>query len=189
MTTFNPYDRDKTVETDKDDVLADDHRNDDKLVASSLVPGPRDTDDRVPDDHDRNAETAPVGVAGSASVTSPDAVDEAHRDTAGDLSDAEAVTVDDTVDDTVYDTVDGPAPSAVDGIDFDERWRDIKAAFVDDPRESVEKADALIDEAVSALAATRQSLVDQWKNSGTNDTEQLRLALREYRNLFDRLKG
>ncbi|NAS21032.1 hypothetical protein GT755_04945 [Herbidospora sp. NEAU-GS84] len=181
MTTFNPYDRDRTVETDKDDVLADDHRNDDKLVASNLVPGPRDTDDRVPDDHDRNAETAPVGVAGSASVTSPDAVDEAHRDTAGDLSDAEEVTVDDTVDD--------PAPSAVDDIDFDERWRDIKAAFVDDPRESVEKADALIDEAVSALAAKRQSLVDQWKNSGTNDTEQLRLALREYRNLFDRLKG
>ncbi|WP_051759126.1 hypothetical protein [Herbidospora cretacea] len=180
MTTFNPYDRDKTVETDKDDVLADDHRNDDKLVASNLVPGPRDTDDR-PDDHDRNAETAPVGVAGSASVTSPDAVDEAHRDTAGDLSDAEAVTVDDTVDD--------PAPSPVDDIDFDERWRDIKAAFVDDPRESVEKADALIDEAVSALASKRQSLVDQWKNSGTNDTEQLRLALREYRNLFDRLKG
>ncbi|WP_062355129.1 hypothetical protein [Herbidospora yilanensis] len=180
MTTYNPYDRDKTAETDRDDVLADDHRNDDKLVASDLVPGPRDTGDRVPGDRlsdDRNAETAPVGVAGSASVTSPDAVDEAHRDTAGDLSDAEAATVEDTT------------PSPVGDIDFDERWRDIKAAFVDDPRESVEKADALIDEAVSALAATRQSLVDQWKNSGTNDTEQLRLALREYRDLFDRLKG
>nr|WP_062330373.1 hypothetical protein [Herbidospora sakaeratensis] len=176
MTTYNPYDRDKTAETDRDDVLADDHHHDDnphddKLVASDLVPEPRHTDD-VADDmttEDRNAESAPVGVAGSASVTSPDAVDEAHRDTAGDLSDAEATTVDD--------------------IDFDDRWRDIKAAFVDDPRESVEKADALIDEAVSALAAQRQSLVDQWKNSGTNDTEQLRLALREYRNLFDRLKG
>ncbi|WP_062432481.1 hypothetical protein [Herbidospora daliensis] len=175
MTTFNPYDRDKTAETDKDDVLADDRHHDDKLVASDLVPEPRHTDDLT--DDDRNAESAPVGVAGSASVTSPDAVDEAHRDTAGDLSDAEAPTQDTT------------EATTVDDIDFDERWRDIKAAFVDDPRESVEKADALIDEAVSALANKRQSLVDQWKNSGTNDTEQLRLALREYRDLFDRLKG
>ncbi|TKK80718.1 hypothetical protein FDA94_35610 [Herbidospora galbida] len=182
MTTYNPYDRDKTAETDRDDVLADerqddDYRNDDKLVASDLVPGPRNTDDLSADD--RNAESAPVGVAGGASVTSPDAVDEAHRDTAGDLADAEETTLEEP----------STTPSAVDDIDFDERWRDIKAAFVDDPRESVEKADALIDEAVSALAAKRQSLVDQWKNSGTNDTEQLRLALREYRNLFDRLKG
>jgi hypothetical protein len=74
-------------------------------------------------------------------------------------------------------------------IDFDARWHDIKAGFVDDPRDSVEKADALIDEAVSALAARRQALVDGWKNGDQNDTEQLRLALREYRSLFDKLKG
>ncbi|GAA1012277.1 hypothetical protein Aple_008040 [Acrocarpospora pleiomorpha] len=77
--------------------------------------------------------------------------------------------------------------SPTDDINFDARWHDIKAGFVDDPRDSVEKADALIDEAVNALAARRQALVDGWKNH--NDTEQLRLALREYRSLFDKLKG
>lgn len=82
-----------------------------------------------------------------------------------------------------------PGDVSPEEIDFDARWHDIKAGFVDDPRDSVEKADALIDEAVSALAARRQSLVDGWKNGDENDTEKLRLALREYRSLFDKLKG
>ncbi|WP_061297783.1 hypothetical protein [Herbidospora cretacea] len=189
MITNNPYDRNNAAELDRDDVLADERRHDDKLVASDSVPEPRtadgawtDRDDRADRDHrddDLNAETAPVGVAGSAAVTSQEAADEAHRDPALADPDAESVAVAETSTET----------GTVDDIDFDDRWRDIKAAFVDDPRESVEKADALIDEALSALTSTRQSLVDQWKNSGTNDTEQLRLALREYRNLFDRLKG
>ncbi|WP_066361871.1 hypothetical protein [Herbidospora mongoliensis] len=185
MITNNPFDRKNAAELDRDDTLDDERRHDDKLVASEIVPEPRnadgtwdDRDDRDDRDADLNAESAPVGVAGSAAVTSQEAADEAHRDTTGDLA-----------DETEVGAYSDAGTSKVDDIDFDERWRDIKAAFVDDPRESVEKADVLIDEALSALTSKRQSLVDQWKNSGSNDTEQLRLALREYRDLFDRLKG
>ncbi|WP_067177164.1 hypothetical protein [Microtetraspora niveoalba] len=75
------------------------------------------------------------------------------------------------------------------GIDVDRRWRDIKAAFVDDPRGSVEQADALVGEAVSAITERRHSLADHWKNPDVKDTEELRLALREYRTLLTRLTG
>ncbi|GAB1817661.1 hypothetical protein [Herbidospora sp. RD11066] len=185
MITNNPFDRKNAAELDKDDVLADERRHDDKLVASEIVPEPRNADgtwDKDKDEDDLNAESAPVGVAGDAAFTSREAADEAHRDTTGDLADVRETGFDKSEFDRAETTT-------VEDIDFDERWRDIKAAFVDDPRESVEKADVLIDEALSALTGKRQSLVDQWKNSGTNDTEQLRLALREYRDLFDRLKG
>ncbi|MCC5580342.1 hypothetical protein IMZ11_32460 [Microtetraspora sp. AC03309] len=74
-------------------------------------------------------------------------------------------------------------------IDMDQRWRDIKAAFVDDPRGSVEQADALVEEAVSAVDDRRRSLADRWRDPDTKDTEELRLALREYRTLLTRLTG
>jgi hypothetical protein len=60
---------------------------------------------------------------------------------------------------------------------------------VDDPRRSVEQADALVEEALVALTSRRGCLLDQWKNSGHNDTEALRLALREYHDLLLRLTG
>ncbi|WP_066946951.1 hypothetical protein [Microtetraspora fusca] len=75
------------------------------------------------------------------------------------------------------------------GIDVERRWRDIKAAFVDDPRGSVEQADALVEEAVSAVTERRRRLTDHWKNPDIKDTEELRLALREYRTLLTRLTG
>ncbi|MFI6484734.1 hypothetical protein ACIBH1_42905 [Nonomuraea sp. NPDC050663] len=72
-----------------------------------------------------------------------------------------------------------------------ERWRDVQSGFVDEPRESVERADSLIDEVVTALTtalSTRTNeLRDRWKNAGDNDTEQLRLALRDYRQVLERL--
>ncbi|GAA0384769.1 hypothetical protein GCM10009530_39550 [Microbispora corallina] len=85
-----------------------------------------------------------------------------------------------------------PAPPAgPDGLaeDVDQRWREIKAGFVDDPRQSVEQADALVDEALAVFTKRRQSLLDQWKNSENSDTEALRLALREYHTLLLQLNG
>ncbi|RCG33123.1 hypothetical protein DQ384_01375 [Sphaerisporangium album] len=73
--------------------------------------------------------------------------------------------------------------------DFQQRWREVQAGFVDDPRDAVQRADELVEEAVATLTARRQGLVDRWKNSDQGDTEQLRLALREYRSLLDELVG
>jgi len=74
-------------------------------------------------------------------------------------------------------------------VEFDRRWHEIKAGFVDDPRDSVEQADTLLEEAVAVFTSRRQSLVDRWKNTSQHDTEQLRLTLREYRALLDQLTG
>lgn len=81
------------------------------------------------------------------------------------------------------------AGTAAEPIDFQQRWREVQAGFVDDPRESVERADQLVDEAVAAITSRRQGLVDRWKNSDQGDTENLRLALRDYRSLLEDLVG
>ncbi|NJP29294.1 hypothetical protein OHB01_25505 [Microbispora hainanensis] len=84
-----------------------------------------------------------------------------------------------------YPTTTAAAPG--DDEAFDSRWREIKTGFVDDPRHSVEQADALVEEALSALTSRRQELLDQWKDDERGDTEALRLALHEYHTLLAHL--
>jgi hypothetical protein len=71
------------------------------------------------------------------------------------------------------------------------RWRDLQAAFVDDPGEAVQRADGLVSEVVDSLTSSLNSrtsaLRDRWKGAEGGDTEQLRLALRDYRNVLERL--
>ena len=75
--------------------------------------------------------------------------------------------------------------------DFRHRWADIQAAFVDEPRQAVEKADALVAEAMKRLAEIfsreRENLEKEWAKGGDVSTEDLRVALRRYRSFFDRL--
>jgi hypothetical protein len=72
-----------------------------------------------------------------------------------------------------------------------ERWRSIQTGFVDQPRKSVEQADALVAEAMSMLAETfaqeRQALERQWGEGADVSTEDLRVALQRYRSFFERL--
>ncbi|WP_207938775.1 hypothetical protein, partial [Actinomadura darangshiensis] len=79
---------------------------------------------------------------------------------------------------------------------FRERWREVQSTFVDDPGESVRRADDLASEAVDALgraiAAHRRTLTGSLEKGGPEkggppDTERLRLALRGYRDLLDRI--
>lgn len=57
-------------------------------------------------------------------------------------------------------------------------------SFVDNPRGSVKMAadavDSAIEEIVASVRARQQALASSWQSSET-DTEQLRIALREYR--------
>ncbi|MFD3338818.1 hypothetical protein ACWHA6_35405 [Streptomyces anthocyanicus] len=78
-----------------------------------------------------------------------------------------------------------------------ERLHHAVAGFVDAPRASVEEADRVLEEIAArfadAVAHRRRTLRTSWqeadKDRGTpsTDTEQLRLALRDYRELADRL--
>jgi hypothetical protein len=74
---------------------------------------------------------------------------------------------------------------------FQDRWNAIQTGFVDEPRKSVEQADALVAEAMSRLAKTfaheRQTLESQWGEGADVSTEDLRVALQRYRSFFERL--
>jgi hypothetical protein len=72
-----------------------------------------------------------------------------------------------------------------------QRWETIQAGFVDDPQESVERADALVADLMQRLAAVfsaeREQLERQWDTGEDVSTEDLRVALTRYRSFFDRL--
>jgi hypothetical protein len=74
---------------------------------------------------------------------------------------------------------------------FRNRWQDIQNQFVDDPREAVHKADALVADVMRQLASTfadhKKDLEGQWNRGEQVDTEDLRRALRQYRSFFNRL--
>ncbi len=74
---------------------------------------------------------------------------------------------------------------------FRRRWEGIQAGFVDEPRNAVEQADALVAELMQRLAETfsneRKTLEGQWDRGEDVSTEDLRVALTRYRSFFDRL--
>ena len=74
---------------------------------------------------------------------------------------------------------------------FDSEWQAIQASFVDSPRTSVEKADALVTKTIDAIASSfagmRGSLERTWEKDMDVSTEDLRVALQNYRSFFRRL--
>ena len=71
------------------------------------------------------------------------------------------------------------------------QWDSIQVGFVDEPRQAVERADALVAGAMKRLAemfaAERERLEKQWDRGDSVSTEELRQALRRYRSFFGRL--
>lgn len=78
-----------------------------------------------------------------------------------------------------------------------QRLQHAVAGFVDAPRASVEEADRVLEEITArftdAVTHRRRTLRTSWQETGedsrptSTDTEQLRLALQDYRELTDRL--
>jgi hypothetical protein len=71
------------------------------------------------------------------------------------------------------------------------RWTEVQSAFVDDPRDCVQKADGLVADVVEELTASfaeaRAHLEEQWARGEEVSTEDLRIALKRYREFFERL--
>ena len=71
------------------------------------------------------------------------------------------------------------------------QWTDIQSAFVDAPRDAVQRADALVAQVMQRMADTfareRATLEQQWDRGDNVTTEDLRVALQRYRAFFDRL--
>lgn len=74
---------------------------------------------------------------------------------------------------------------------FQSNWNSIQTEFVDEPRTSVEHADALVAEALErieqAFANKRTILDKQWTNQEDMSTEDLRIALQHYRSFLNRI--
>ena len=75
--------------------------------------------------------------------------------------------------------------------DLRERWQSIKTAFVDEPLEAVQQADALVSDVIERLTQTfrqtKDSLETQLAEPADVSTEDLRIGLQRYRSFFERL--
>lgn len=80
-----------------------------------------------------------------------------------------------------------PSQTGPSALRDDRRWREIQGMFVDDPRDSVQRASDLIETAIEEfLAEIRQrqaALASLWQNRDA-DTEVLRVTLKDYRALW-----
>jgi hypothetical protein len=70
---------------------------------------------------------------------------------------------------------------------FEDEWQAVQFEFVDDPQAAVSKADDLVTKAIEELTTRQRTLSQQWKGEGKHETEDLRLALHRYRELFKSL--
>ena len=74
---------------------------------------------------------------------------------------------------------------------FQSRWLVIQSKFVDDPGDSVKQADSLVADIIQDItdnfANRRSTLEKDWNGGGQASTEDLRIALQQYRSFFNRL--
>jgi hypothetical protein len=133
----------------------------------------------------------PAGATAPAEPTELDAdADRADADREAAATDAER---DVAAAEAVPAAPAGPPAALLGGLDTEgirSRFLDIQAGFVDEPRQAVEEAgrftEELVQQVIDALQAQRGQLhapVDE------GSTEDLRLALRSYRQFVDRLLG
>ncbi|MEO6082603.1 MAG: hypothetical protein ABIQ18_05800 [Umezawaea sp.] len=120
----------------------------------------------------------------------PTALDE----TADDSVVRDETTQDDVVQQKPTDaTQEGAAPLFTgEEVDrFRTEWRGLQSDFVDSPRDAVQHADQLVAQVMQSLATTfadhKKSLEGQWSKGEQVETEELRVALRQYRAFFDKL--
>ena len=76
-------------------------------------------------------------------------------------------------------------------VGYRTRWDAIQTGFVDQPRDAVEQADALVSQVVTRLTEVfkreHSTLEGQWTKGDNVSTEDLRVALTRYRSFFHRL--
>ncbi|MEV6598317.1 hypothetical protein AB0M36_15770 [Actinoplanes sp. NPDC051346] len=78
--------------------------------------------------------------------------------------------------------------AAGDAQAFQERWREVQLRFVDSPKEATTEAAGLVDEAVEKLTASLRSRKEDL-GGDSDDTEALRVQLRGYRDILNRILG
>jgi hypothetical protein len=151
-------------------------------------------DDHLHDEDvtDTSADFEPAAVAavpaGTTSADEPDS-DTADADVAPVAVPADVVPVAVPADKTPG-SVEEPKIDRLftDGDSFAERFRDIQLRFVDSPKDATAEAAALVGEAVDRLTSALKSQ-HEGISSKSDDTERLRVELRGYRDMLNRLTG
>ncbi len=172
----------------------------------------RDADADVTGKHDVDADADRAVVSDQYDHVDVDAdrkhdgTEQKYDDQSTSLDD-EPVTADETVvpqDETVVaqhepaqqkptDNADGAVALFTDDeVDqYRTEWRGLQSDFVDSPRDAVQHADQLVAQVIQSLATTfadhKKSLEGQWSKGEQVETEELRVALRQYRAFFDKL--
>ncbi|RAO35191.1 hypothetical protein PSN13_02446 [Micromonospora saelicesensis] len=180
---------------DVDDSTDLDDRSDADTSARTVVPpGSTNGDPERRGDLTGDRDAAAAGAAGYGSAT-PEMVDPD--------ADGEPVPGDDTSPTLESAGTSRPAGSTVAAepatlLDTDtaqgfrDRWRDVQLRFVDDPQAAAGEAQSLVEEAIQALSsalAAQKNTLGGWQDAGSADTEQLRMAVRNYRDFLDRVLG
>ncbi|MFF0120765.1 hypothetical protein ACWD8I_17200 [Micromonospora arida] len=188
-------DADVDDSADVDDPTDLDDRADADTSARTVVPpGSTDGDPERRGDLTGDRDAAAAGAAGYGSAT-PEMVDPD--------ADGEPVPGDDTSPTLESAGTSRPAGSTVAAepatlLDTDtaqgfrDRWRDVQLRFVDDPQAAAGEAQSLVEEAIQALSsalAAQKNTLGGWQDAGSSDTEQLRMAVRNYRDFLDRVLG
>jgi len=78
----------------------------------------------------------------------------------------------------------------VDG--YRDRWQQIQLRFIDDPKQAAEQAHGLLSDVIDGFAEAVQRQredLNRWQSADLDDTEELRVSVRRYRDLLDRLLG
>jgi hypothetical protein len=180
--------------TATDDVAASDRATaTDDVAASDRATATDDVAAREDDDRDKT-DAVDTHVAGAAAVpVAAAAVPVAATAVPVDSGTGEGrATDDDTVPVVAAATaVPGAAASPADrffpdGDAYAERFRDIQLRFVDNPKDATAEAAALLGEALDKLAEALKSQQGALA-SGSEDTEKLRVELRGYRDLLNRV--
>ena len=156
---------------------------------------PREDPDPAPAAEDATAEDVTTEDASTEEASAEDASieDAPDEEASGDaeLADVPPAPVAETpvAETPVAASADAPLGS-LDAGDIRNRFLDIQAGFIDEPRQAVEAAGRFVDDLLRQVADALQQQRGQL--AGATDeatTEDLRLALRAYRQFVDRLLG
>jgi hypothetical protein len=183
-------DRANDLSDGRHDDLGND-RSGDSLVAGHVDdprPGHNDLGNKLDNDlNDRSDQEPPVTGTARHDVLDDNAAIVA--DSPGDGLDQDVTVIESNRPDPAHAA--GTPLFDQDPDEVRRRWQEVQAGFVDDPRDSVERADSLLDEITTSLRTALETrtaeLQGRWKNSDQNDTEQLRTALRDYRAMLEQL--
>jgi hypothetical protein len=151
--------------------------------AAAVAPG-TEAGEALPEERERSGsfEPHPAAAAPAAAGTS---IFDVGREQGAEPAQAEAEAPEPAAAEAA-----APAAPSLDADGVRNRFLDIQAGFVDEPRQAVEEAGRLVEElaqqVIDALQAQRGQLQVPAAEASTED---LRLAMRSYRQFVDRLLG